>query len=1204
VRSAIHALTVLLSAAAAWAQPPGFAPTRDPYELQSWSIRSGLPQNDVSCIYQTSDGRLWITTSGGLARFDGTRFEIFNLSSDLGLRSNRLTSLSESSDGSIWIGTDGEGLIRRKDGDYSRISTDSGLPSPNVSCLVEGQDGRLWVGTHGGLAWLEDGQARTVDGLRQRIRDVSETADGTLWVAADDCLATVQGDGVVTKLVEGPHLSVHAAADGRVWAGRTAGQIEVHGDTATAPQITLPSRSDVRAITEDADGGIWFGSSAPPLRWANGRFEDPFHRFDFPLPAIVDVEVAIHDREGNIWFGGRGGLQRMRPTPFTGVRLPQIYGGSPRTIVADHDGRLWIALQHGTVLTYQDGEFRQITGDNGPTARALALSRDGAVWALSDDSLHKISDDGETIARVDVELSGDNNLAILEDRSGHLWFSSAARLYRRAPSGEVEVVLDHASDTSNGFILSLLESRSGDLWVGSDNRLTRIRGGQQRIWQADGTQLPAGMVRSLHEDFDGNIWLGTYGGGMCRITADGDTSILGTGHGLYEGVVTRIVDCGPGQVVLQGNRALSVISIQDLNDVADGKRARVYPRVFKEGPGIELFEGMGGSSPLVCRLDGSLWFPALESLVRFDPSALAPIATPPRPIIASVEVDGIPYEEDDRFRPRFTREGGAASFVIPPGTHNLTINFTAATFVNSDRTRFMYKLDGYDSDWVEAKRRAAVYTHVPPGPYRFSVMAAHPGGDWNPESTAISLEFEPWWYEVPAVQVGLAALLLAIIAGSMFSRSRRLRSQAEEMAELVAVRTSELEREIVVRRRTEDRLREARDQLEYKRETLEHELRDAQKFEALGHLAGKLAHDFNNILTAIMGQADLVLLCLDDAADKDGTQREGLSTIKAASERAARLVQQLLAYARQQILKPQTIDPNHTIREFREILRRLTREDIELRLHLGSDTGWIHVDPGQLEQVIMNLVVNASDASERGQVTIETANADVDAGFVERHPDAKPGPHVTIAVSDTGVGISEDNIDRIFDPFFTTKVEGTGLGLASVHGIVAQSGGFIHVSSTPGAGSTFTVFLPEAAAPTGAKAAAKPVAATPSGEATILVCDDESAIRDVAARVLENSGYRVLVAETPNRAIELYELHSESIDLLITDLVMPEMHGTDLASRLRDMRRGLKVLYISGYSREAATAGADEAATHFLHKPFNADTLIRHVEDVLAEAAD
>jgi signal transduction histidine kinase/CheY-like chemotaxis protein len=375
------------------------------------------------------------------------------------------------------------------------------------------------------------------------------------------------------------------------------------------------------------------------------------------------------------------------------------------------------------------------------------------------------------------------------------------------------------------------------------------------------------------------------------------------------------------------------------------------------------------------------------------------------------------------------------------------------------------------------------------------------------------------------------------------------------------------------------------------RKRLEAQFLQAQKMEAVGRLAGGIAHDFNNVLTAITGYCDLVGARLIEGPVDTVAQdelKQGLDGIARAADRAAGLTRQLLAFSRRQVLEPKNLDLNALVRNLGRMLQRLIGEDADTRLLLDPQGGTVFADPGQMEQVLINLAVNARDAMPRGgRLTIETSNADLDEPVSKDLYEVPAGQYVCVAVSDTGMGMSREILSHIFEPFFTTKDrgKGTGLGLATVYGIVKQSGGFISVYSEPGHGSTFRIYLPRGGDASAGTSAG--VVETPEGgRETIWLVEDDEAVRGLLERVLSGRGCRVVSASDPTGAEQAFANVGGEVDLLITDVVMPGMNGRQLAERLTTRAPALKVLYVSGYTENAIVhAGVLDAGINFLAKP-------------------
>ncbi|HXK11215.1 MAG TPA: ATP-binding protein [Vicinamibacteria bacterium] len=455
--------------------------------------------------------------------------------------------------------------------------------------------------------------------------------------------------------------------------------------------------------------------------------------------------------------------------------------------------------------------------------------------------------------------------------------------------------------------------------------------------------------------------------------------------------------------------------------------------------------------------------------------------------------------------------------------------------------------------------------------------------------------------EILREETGIALVIVAVSFACSSARFVIVQERQDRVQ--VALRTQIAERERVERqlRENEEHLEEQVAERTARLEESRAQLRQAQKMEAIGRLAGGVAHDFNNLLTVIRGYGQLIVKRAPTPELRANAER-----IDEAAARAASLTSQLLAFSRRQVLQPTVFNVNTLVRNLDRMLRRLIGEDVEMTTVLAADEGSVRADPGQIEQVIMNLVVNARDAMPHGgKVTIETANAVLDDGYRLRHPTSRRGRHVVLGVSDTGVGIAPESLAQVFEPFYTTKGpgQGTGLGLSMVYGIVKQSGGDIWVYSEPGRGTSFKIYLPVVEAHDGPALEEPRRAAHTRGSETILLVEDDQHVRELARAVLVECGYSVLGAENGAQADSLCRTYGGEIHLLLTDVVMPGVGGRELARQVIALRPRVRVLYMSGYTSNAIVHhGELDANTSFLPKPFTPASLAAKIRQVLDES--
>ena len=741
--------SVLLGAAFTFAF--AFAAQPQPrYVRESWTTAQGLPQSSVRAILQTRDGYLWLATFGGLARFDGTRFVVFDTTNTPNLRSNRILALFEDRGGTLWIGTETGGLSSQRDGVFRSFATPA-----EVSAIGENRDGSLWIETPDGTLRMRNGRLAKDRYRYPRL----EASDGSTWFN-DRGVAARLRNGTVQRY-ESIVLDRYPLGAFPIWPAMAEdkhGIVWIHAQTGlfriangVSAQVAKPG--EVLATSIDPKGEV---ALLTPRSLAGGPRQD-------------DVYCMAVDREGNVWIGtGTSGLHRLKRARITsyaeeeGVSDPNIVA-----ITGDGAGGLWLAHRH--LYRFHNGTITTASPD--VAARALYTDRDGSLWTGYTGATHLV--DGRVQATY-PELG--KVRAIQRDRAGTLWagtFESTAGLYRFVDGTWQRY------GTNRADVNTILAGRTGALWVGTVQGLTKIEGNTSRTYtMKDG--LSNDYVRAIYEDADGVLWIGTYGGGLNRLK-NGVIRSITRDAGLFDNVVSSILE-DRGNLWMSCNRGVFRVSRNELNDYADGRRRSVNSIAYGTGDGMRATECNGGGQPAGWKdVDGKLWFPTLGGAVSVDP---APInAAPPPVVIEEVRVDR-------------ARLDSHATVVIPPGHSDLEIQYTGLNLTAPEKTRFRYRLAGYDRTWIDAgERRVAYYTNVKPGNYRFLVTASNEDGVWNPNGASLDMEWKPrfvqtrWFLALcVALAFSLAWIGYRLRVRQMLRRTRLLETKvAERTAEIADV---------------------------------------------------------------------------------------------------------------------------------------------------------------------------------------------------------------------------------------------------------------------------------------------------------------------------------------------------------------------------------------------------------------------------------
>ena len=723
------------------------------YLTTVWQTEQGLPQNSVNALLQDHEGYLWIGTFGGLARFDGERFRVFDLAGTPGFGSNRILSLYESRSGVLWIGTMDGGLIRLENGVATTYTDRDGLPSRFISSIRGDAEGNVWIKSSGGVAKFAGAKLEAYPTHQGKaIREFYlQARDGSMWFRSGTDLVRSGADGSIATLhVRKPSVFlVHEAGDGSVWIGvrdeyRLVRYYQgVFSDVPLPPigrrELTAWAPEYILTMADNTDGELLLLTPAGLVRTVGGSLSSPQ---PISLPAnggeSPKVRGLLVDREGNLWVGMIGkGLLRLRPAPLTAYAKEEGLSDSGfYTVFQDREGRIWLG---GDLLYWFDGHrFHSIPGVK--DIRAIAQTGDGDLWFGGYGGLYRWRSGVLSHFKVEAPAVA----SIYQDREGTLWIGGSME---DRPGGLYRF-REGKSDQIPGIsgVRNIIGGRDGDFWVAAIEGLFYVRGGKAFRYEQN-RSLP-GHIRDIYQDSTGTLWLATYGGGLFRFR-DGRLKAITTKDGLPNNMLLSILEGGKGNLWVSSNQNIVRLSLKELNDFADGRISSILPVSYGVAEGMRSSECNGGSPGGWITRDGRIWFPTLRGVVAIDPGAGSRL---PPPVV---------LEEAWANQLMLARDGRTSA---PPGNNTFDFRFTALSFSAPEKLRFRYRLEPYDKDWVDAgTRRTAHYTNMAPGEYSFHVIGANSYGIWNDQGANLRFVLRPhfsqtnWFYALCAI--GFLALL-------------------------------------------------------------------------------------------------------------------------------------------------------------------------------------------------------------------------------------------------------------------------------------------------------------------------------------------------------------------------------------------------------------------------------------------------------------
>lgn len=770
-----------------------------PYNARTWQTDEGLPDNVVLAVAQTPDGYLWVGTHAGLARFDGTRFTIFDPTNFPDLANLTVTALCADRTGALWIGTDGGGLIRFKDGRLLHYGKTNGLAGDNPRVIFEGHDGAIWIGTSTGMSRLKDEKftnytryyfTKRPGLLSSIINAIEEDQNGNIWIATSGGLNRLNGDNIDAYTTTNglPNNSLRAVfhdKSGTIWIGSNSG-LTSSKDDVYQTYNTHAGLADnfVTSIYEDREGTMWVGTYGGLSRFIDGVFETVLNNEGATFDQINSIS---EDREGNLWLASKEGLIRLTPRRFFAYTKRQgLSYNNTMSVMEDHTGGMWIGTWGGGLNLFKDGKF---TPYNNLFSYSLILStcesRDGSIWvgADYDGGLNHLRDGKSTHYSARNGLIGAGLKVIHEDRSGNLWIGTS----RGLSCFKHGKFTDYDSTNSNlagDVVRDICEDHAGKLWFATEGGLSRWENGRfTNFTTSDG--LSDDVVNALYEDKDQNLWIGTDNGGLNRYRDNRFTGYTAQ-NGLFSDRILEILEDDHGWLWMSCYKGIFRVQKRQLDDLDRGRADAINCIAYGKEDGMESSQCNGVAKPAGWKArDGRLWFPTTKGLIAVDPNLKLNDIPPPvfiDEIVADKKLITVENWRTPTTQEATHRSAGFANpstVTLPPGSGELEFHYGAVSFSSPEKDRFKYKLDGVDSDWIDAGTgRLAHYNNIYPGNYHFRVKASNNDGVWNESGAVIAVNLLPHFWQTKLCLTLSALGAIGLVAGTVrYISWRKLRQK-------------------------------------------------------------------------------------------------------------------------------------------------------------------------------------------------------------------------------------------------------------------------------------------------------------------------------------------------------------------------------------------------------------------------------------------